>query len=234
MTANFSTSTKTDRIVSSINTMNSMQEFFDFRTIRWECGIPAVIMRGTEEDWKGLLLKIESLEKLLQPIKDKLFLNSWWKNTKSIIKKLLETYQGTPDLPWWHSIIVKTDYYDSWGSGDGIGWCKAYNGWFLTDILGLSNTIYLSKIKTPLVTVKMQIKKPLNPAEEADDEQDLTSDDEQEEAAFIAGKVGYKIEKDEDKNWPRIIPVHSWALCLEPNSVYLQGLKDWEDKMIGA
>ena len=80
----------------------------------------------------------------------------------------------------------------------------------------------------------MQIKKPLNPAEEADDEQDLTSDDEQEEAAFIAGKVGYKIEKDEDKNWPRIIPVHSWALCLEPNSVYLQGLKDWEDKMIGA
>ena len=124
-------------------------------------------MRGTEEDWKGLLLKIESLEKLLQPIKDKLFLNSWWKNIKSIIKKLLETYQGTPDLTWWHSIIAKTDYYDSWGSGDGIGWCKAYNGWFLTDILGLINTVHFSEIKNPLVTVKMQIEHPLHPAEEA-------------------------------------------------------------------
>merc|ERR1719347_899489 len=122
MTSNFSTSTKTDRIVSSINTMNSMQEFFEY-CMTMCCGLPAVTMRGTEDDWKCLVQKIEELEELLQPIRDILsphLTPNWWDNIKSICKKLLETYQGSPDLTWWSSIIIKTEVEKRWGSGGTI------------------------------------------------------------------------------------------------------------------
>ena len=75
-----------------------------------------------------------------------------------------ETYQGKPDLTWWHSIIVKTEDYETWGSM--CEWCEATNGWFLEDILDLTNTTNLSKIENPLVTVKMQIEHPLHETEE--------------------------------------------------------------------
>jgi len=220
MTANFSTSTKTDRIVSSINTMNSMQEFFTYRCMPM-CGIPCVTMQGSEDDWKGLVLKIENLEKLLQPIQDQLNQSlppNWWDNIKSISKKLLETYQGRPDLTWWSSIIFKTEVAKRWGSG-GTRRFQATNGWFLTDILGLRDIENLSEIQNPLVTVPMEIDWPPHPTEEA---------------AFIAGIVGYVVEKDDEKPWPRVSAFHSWSLLLEPTSPFMKDLQDWEDKMIGA
>jgi len=221
MTANFSTSTKTDRIVSSINTMNSMQEFFTYRCIPM-CGIPCVIMRGSENDWKCLLQKIENLEKLLQPIQEKLisrsFSANWWENIKSICRKLLESYQGKPDLTWWSSIIFKTEVAKRWGSG-GTRRFQATNGWFLTDILGLRDIEELSEIQNPLVSVPMKINGYGVP---------------EEEAAFIAGIVGYVVDKDDDKIWPRVSAVHSWSLLLEPTSAFTKGFQNWEDKIIGA
>jgi len=217
MTSNFSTSTKTDRIVSSINTMNSMQEFFEYCMTM--CGLPAVTMKGTEDDWKCLLKKIEELEKLLQPIKDILsppLTPNWWENIKSICKKLLETYQGSPDLTWWSSIIIKTEIPKRWGSG-GHEAFTSYDGWFVTDILGIRGG--LSKMRNPLVSVPMTIILPPHP---------------EEEAAFIAGIVGYVVEKDDNLAWPRVSAVHSWSLLLQPSSPFLKDMKDWEDKMIGA
>ena len=55
-----------------------------------------------------------------------------------------------------------------------------------------------------------------------------------EEAAFIAGIVGYVVEKDDEKTWPRVSAFHSWSLLLEPTSPFMKDLQDWEDKMIGA
>jgi len=218
MTSNFSTSTKTDRIVTSINTMYSIQEFFEFCMVPG-CGLPAVTMRGTEDDWKCLVQKIEKLEELLQPIKDILsphLTPNWWDNIKTICKKLLETYQGSPDLTWWSSIIIKTEVEQRWGSGTKR--YQALDGWFTTDILGLHEK-KLSKIKNPLVSVPMTIDWAPYPVEEA---------------AFIAGIVGYVVEKDDNLAWPRVSAVHSWSLLLQPSSPFLKDMKDWEDKMIGA
>ena len=215
MTADFSTSTKNDRIITSINTMNSMQEFFEYH-MRLGCGIPAVTMRGTEGDWNHLILKLENLEKLLLPIKeqlDKSLPPNWWKKVKNISQKLLETYQGNPDLEWWHNIIVKekAEKYVRWGSGGSrLMPYEATNGWFLTDILGLYGAEDLSEIENPLVTVPLTIDSPGS----------------SEEGAFIAGIVGYLVE-DED-TWPRVSAVHSWALCLEPTSKYFELMKLWE------
>merc|ERR1719348_1042744 len=140
MTSDFSTSTKTDKIITSINTMNSIQVFFRYR-MGLGCGIPAVTMRGTEKDWKNLLLKIEDLEKLVHPIQEQInqsLPSNWWSNIKTISQKLLETYQGRPDLDWWYNIILKTEAtgWRQWGSGGREKYkYEATNGWFLTDIL---------------------------------------------------------------------------------------------------
>merc|ERR1711970_1631494 len=82
-TSDFSTSTKTDRIISSIMTMSSMQEFSRYRMNPTSCGIPAISMQGTEDDWKNLLIKIESLEELLHPIREQIRYDlprNWWDN----------------------------------------------------------------------------------------------------------------------------------------------------------
>ena len=63
----------------------------------------------------------------------------------------------------------------------------------------------LSEIDNTLVTVPMKIDKPGEATEEA---------------AFVAGIVGYKTEKEEDETWPRVSSVHSWTLLLKPHSVY--------------
>ena len=206
MTADFSTSTKNDRIISSINTMSSTQEFFNYM-MYCGCGIPAVTMRGTEEDWKHLMLKLENLEKLLHPIQEQLRMvlhPNWWDNIKTITQKLVETYQGTPDLVWWHSIIVRTKEKKWGGASMGyMGKHKVYNGWFLSDILGIHDARDFSKIKNPLVTVPLTISSPFG---------------EEEESAFIAGIVGYVVKTTDYQAWPSVAAVHSWTLCLENNS----------------
>eukprot|EP00092_Neocalanus_flemingeri_P015486 GFUD01016763.1.p1 GENE.GFUD01016763.1~~GFUD01016763.1.p1 ORF type:complete len:387 (+),score=114.21 GFUD01016763.1:285-1445(+) len=222
MTANFSTSTKTDRIVSSITTMMSVQEFFEYRMM-CGCGIPAVAMRGTEDDWIKLQQKLKLMENLLAPIKEVLnqFLPfNWWRNIETICHNLIKTYRGDPDLTWWHSIIMQTEG-EEWGPS-GMGPARKFQataGWFLKDLLGLNQVKHLTEIDNPLVTVPMKIDKP----------GEVT-----EEATFVGGISGYKTEKAEGDTWPRVSSVHSWTLLLEPHSVYRQQLKDWEDKISGA
>lgn len=211
MTSDFSTSTKSDQIISSINTMNSVQEFFEYRMNMFMCGIPALTMRGTEEDWKNLLLKIEDLEKLVHPIQEQLnqsLPSNWWANIKTISQKLLETYQGRADIDWWYNIIFKTEAtgWRRWGSGYSTYKYNATNGWFLTDILGMRNTEYFSQIQNPLVTVPLTLSR------------DRTPD---EESAFIGGIVGYLVDNTGNNTWPGISAFHGWTLCLEPNSTYL-------------
>ena len=122
-------------------------------------------MRGTEEDWKHLLLKIKDLEKLVYPIQDQLdhsLPSNWWANIKTISQKLLETYQGRPDMDWWYNIIVKTEAtgWRQWGSGGYEKYkYEATNGWFLTDILGLNDTEHLTEIENPLVQFNVKLAK---------------------------------------------------------------------------
>ena len=78
MTADFSTTTAVQKIVSQITMMNSVQAYFRFaRTAA--CGIPAVEMLGTEDDWSKLKSKLKVLRTLLEPIENDLNLSSeWW------------------------------------------------------------------------------------------------------------------------------------------------------------
>ena len=222
MTANFSSSSKNDRIVSSITTMMSVQEFFEYRMM-CGCGIPAVAMRGTEDDWIKLQQKFIYLEVLLTPIKeviDQFLPYDWWTSIGNICQKLIQTYRGEPDLVWWHSIVTKTEK-EEWGpSGMPTGReFQATAGWFLQSIFGLNQLKHLAEINNQLVTVPMKIDKP---------------GENTEDAAFIAGICGFQTEQAPCDTWPRVSATHSWTLLLEPNSVYRQNMKAWEDKIVGA
>ena len=67
-TADFSTTTPVLKIVSQITLMYSVKEYFNYG-IRMGCGIPAVEMLGTEEDWAKLTSKLKVLRSLLESMK---------------------------------------------------------------------------------------------------------------------------------------------------------------------
>ena len=57
MEINFSSSTKVHKIVGKIVLMKSVQEYFDYGMVL-SCGIPAIEMKGSKEDWKNLVIKV--------------------------------------------------------------------------------------------------------------------------------------------------------------------------------
>ncbi|XP_015749524.1 PREDICTED: uncharacterized protein LOC107329342 [Acropora digitifera] len=114
MTGDFGTTTPVQRIVSQITLMFSMKKYFDFKMILG-CGIPAVEMLGSEEDWRKLTSKLKVLRTLLEPIENDLHLRSrWWDVVQEVFNNLLETYQGKPDKKWWSHIV---DYQKEYSSG---------------------------------------------------------------------------------------------------------------------
>ena len=114
MTADFSTTTPVQKIVSQITLMDSMKQYFHFG-MKCGCGIPAVEMLGSEEDWRKLTSKLKVLRTLLEPIENDLYLRSaWWDVVQKVFNNLLETYQGKPDEKWWSHIV---DYAKEYASG---------------------------------------------------------------------------------------------------------------------
>ena len=115
MASDFSQSSPIDKIVNSIMLMYSFKEYFQYRA-RMACGIPGVRMMGTIGDWKSLIDKLEQVEDILKPIEQVLQLADWFTSSKSVLKKLLETYRGNPDKDWWSKIM---DIRYGFRSGEG-------------------------------------------------------------------------------------------------------------------
>ena len=114
MTGDFGTTTPVQKIVSQITLMCSMKEYFDFG-LMFGCGIPAVEMLGSEEDWRKLTSKLKVLRTLLEPIENDLrLLSNWWDVVQTVFNNLLKTYQGKPDQKWWSHIV---DYREKYASG---------------------------------------------------------------------------------------------------------------------
>ena len=78
MTSDFTTTSASQRIISQITIMNSLQEYFSFSAC-FLCGIPAVEMMGQREDWVKLGQKCKELKTILEPIDKDIGVNGWWK-----------------------------------------------------------------------------------------------------------------------------------------------------------
>ena len=115
MQSDFSQSTSVDRIVNNIMLMYSFQEYFEYRAMLF-CGIPGVVMEGSEDDWQNLVQKLAKVEQLLQPLDEVLQLGDWFRTSKAVLTNLLETRRGNPDKDWWSRIM---DIEEEFGSGGG-------------------------------------------------------------------------------------------------------------------
>ena len=198
--ANFSTSTSIHVINSQVVVMASLQEYFEYQ-FGFMCGIPALEMEGELHDWIQIKDKFQMLQNLLTPIRDVIGIKeSWWTSVKNILDRLIETYNGNPDVEWWSHIFSKGHRY-------GSGLRTNYGGWFISDFLGLKGIENLNRLQNGIITVPMTIR----------------SDSVDEATVFLGGIAGYHVFKNENGNhqtWDSVKAAHGWALLLEPNSVF--------------
>ena len=198
MTADFSTTTAVQKIVSQITLMNSVQEYFDFG-MKCGCGIPAVEMLGTEDDWSKLKSKLKVLRTLLEPIENDLGLPSeWWDLVEKVFRELLDTYQGKPDREWWSHIM---SYKEAFMSGESGG----FRGWMTEFLEGTKRAIETCDMTTGLVSVPLVIKDPSGV---------------QDTATLVAGMLGFTIHTDDTKE-VSVQPFQGWSLVLSKDSPFV-------------
>jgi hypothetical protein len=116
LTANFSTTTQTSRIVSEITVMETVKEYFNYKILIAGCGIPKITIEGTIEDWEKVLQKTKYISK---------YKLKWWTDElEPILKQIIETKKGNFKKKFWMN-MVKSHTEKKYGSPTTI------NGWII-------------------------------------------------------------------------------------------------------
>jgi len=203
MKTDFSQSTNIHKIVSEINLMSSLQEFFGYGAGAL-CGIPAIEMKGTQDDWEKLGTKIIELKQILKPIHDVIELGDWWwSKIENIASKLLDTYNGNPDKDWWSQIIKNHNRPCLCGAPE-------IDGWFMKRLLNVHFADSISDAPSGLVSVPMTI----------------NDYGHEEDSAIVAGMIGYKLHVGNNESNPTVEAIHGWSLLLEPGSILMNKMRD--------
>eukprot|EP00092_Neocalanus_flemingeri_P085556 GFUD01107661.1.p1 GENE.GFUD01107661.1~~GFUD01107661.1.p1 ORF type:complete len:425 (-),score=138.15 GFUD01107661.1:503-1777(-) len=204
MQADFSTTTPHQLISSQVMLMSSLQKYFSygFGTL---CGIPGVEMKGTREDWVKLIEKTRELGELLKPVMEDIDLGDWFKTTETILQKLLDTFNGSPDKEWWSHIL-------SWNQTYGSGARSWWNGWMI-DFLRAGRAENPRDFQSGTVSVPVHIFEDGGP---------------EDDGLLVAGTVGYTVQEQEVAGGraPVVEARQSWVLLLpkgSPITPYLTG-----------
>ena len=201
MTADFSTTTAVQKIVSQITMMTSVQEYFLF-DISYECGIPAVEMLGTEDDWSKLKSKLKVLRTLLEPIENDLDLTSaWWDVVENVFSNLLATCKGSPVSEWWSGIM---GFENRYACGSLVPGEYCYRGWITEFLEGTKYSMDIGTMTSGLVSVPINLKHPSGV---------------EDTAAVVAGMLGFTVHIDEN-NEVSVQPFQGWSLLLSSDSPF--------------
>ena len=202
MEADFST-TKSDQLISSqIMLMSSLQKYFNYVCCT-ECGIPGVEMKGNEQDWIQLVTKTENLKLMLEPIMDELGLKSWFESTLTMLRKLLNTFEGNPDKDWWSHIL---SWDVSYGSGASCNW----SGWIIEFLrAGTGENPKNFQSGTVSVPLKLIDNNCYPPVEDM--------------GQLVAGTIGFTVE--EGKRAPVVEAKQGWVLFLPKGSPVIPRMK---------
>jgi hypothetical protein len=92
LVADFTTTTPLDRAVSQIVLMDSCKAFFRFE-VHGFCGIPFVVLEGTESDWQNLRNRIEAFTQF--------DLNWWIEDLRYVLDQFVAAKQGKVDVGFW-------------------------------------------------------------------------------------------------------------------------------------
>lgn len=203
ITADFSTTTPVQKVVSQITLMRSVQEYFKY-TMETMCGIPALEMLGTEDDWKKLKSKLKVLRTLLEPIENDLGLQTeWWNVVEKVFDNLMATYCENPDKKWWSHII---SYKREFGSG-----CPEYQGWITEFLEGTNKVLKIGQLSGGLVSVPLELKNPYGL---------------QDTAKLVAGMAGFTMH-NKDTARVSVQPYQGWCLLLKEDSPFRPVSEEW-------
>lgn len=86
LTADFSTTSLTEKIVSQITVLNAFQPYFRYTFVTFVCGIPQITLEGTAEDWQKVIDKSKKLA---------VYELDWWiSELLPILEEIKETSKG--------------------------------------------------------------------------------------------------------------------------------------------
>ena len=110
----FSTTGPVERAAAEVVLLDAMQSYFDYQ-FRTMCGIPAITLEGTQEDWKALAERVQGFKEF--------GLGSWLKVLAPILRQFVRASQGNVDPTFWRSIYK----FNSQSGGPVItGWITAF------------------------------------------------------------------------------------------------------------
>jgi len=114
LTADFTTTTPTTKIVSEITIMETVKAYFNYKVIMVGCGIPSITIEGTVQDWEKVLSKTRYISR---------YKLSWWTNElEPVLKQIIETKKGNFKKSFWMN-MVKAHTEKKYGSPTTIdGW----------------------------------------------------------------------------------------------------------------
>ncbi len=98
----FSTTTDVERTASEIVLLDVYSPYYDY-FLQIICGIPAITVTGTPDDWRAILARIDVIEELDL---------AWWTSSlRPIVQRFLQAAEGKPNRPFFQRIYKpKTAY----------------------------------------------------------------------------------------------------------------------------
>ena len=107
--------------------MNSFKNYFSYTSRRKGCGINNVYFDGTREDW----VKVKNKLKFLAKYDTDLKLKTYVENVSFILDKFIQTFDGSPDVEWWNTIVATEEQRAMSGVRGGTyveGWILHFFG----------------------------------------------------------------------------------------------------------
>ena len=94
--ADFTTTDHLREFVSLVGLMDTTQHYFNYHIATY-CGVTALHLEGTSDDWVRLKSKVLTLVKKFDD------LGEWVTRLEQVLDKFIETCEGTFDEKWWKS-----------------------------------------------------------------------------------------------------------------------------------
>ncbi|WP_437776955.1 DUF4419 domain-containing protein [Sorangium sp. So ce1097] len=110
----FSTTGPCERAASEIVLLDAMSGYFEY-TLSSLCGIPAITLEGTAEDYRSIRRRVQALSE---------YELSWWTEALlPIVDQLIEASEGRVDVAFWRSIFKR---HEESGGPFITGWINAF------------------------------------------------------------------------------------------------------------
>jgi len=124
ISADFSTTTLSEKIASQITLMDCVKPYFIFREFSAACGIPQITIKGTAEDWKRVVQKTRQLGKY--------GMERWTYSLIPVLEEFVAAAEGNPNKKFWKGIVnsKKVGQLER-GGGCGGGNPTMLDGWIL-------------------------------------------------------------------------------------------------------